>query len=261
MKTLFYATIIVLLGLSFTSCSSTVDFTVHGRPGSIIYSPTNEQLATIGHDGKAKVKVDRNKFYPYLLSKSSNAEEPIPFALNYQGKSYAGHEIAAWTSFGIAVAGSAAALVGVADKGLREDSKLPAIGGLVGLAGALSGWPLETYLQESDTHHGYKYEKQQSTNEDLNLDLSPQSSVNYRNNKGSNRNQQTGNKKDRKQAKKESDKTQQKNNEVFIHTAKQGESIRSIAEMYDVSVKDLIRWNNKKNNKVRAGEKIKIYFK
>ena len=260
MKTLFYATIIVLLGLSFTSCSSTVDFTVHGRPGSIIYSPTNEQLATIDHDGKAKVKVDRKKFYPYLLSKSSNAEEPIPFALNYQGRSTFGHQVGVYTGVTVAAAGALAGAAGLISDGTESKIVLP--GYAVMLAGLGPAAIIGTYLQtNTDVHHSFKYEKQQYTNENLSLDLLPQPNGNYRSNNGRTKNQQDVNKKDRKQTKKENKRTASQDSEVFFHTVKQGESIREIAEMYDVSVKDLIRWNNKKNNKVKAGEKIKIYFK
>lgn len=254
MRKIFYISLITLLGLSSISCSSTVDFTVNGRPGTIIYSPTNQQLATIEHNGKAKVKIDRKKFYPYLLSKSANAEEPIPFALNFKGKSYTGHEIAAYTAYTVSLLGSGVAIAsGISAAKDDSDTKLPAIALGAALAGALTGLPITFYLDNVDANHGFKYEKQQYTNEDLYLDLSP------RTNNNNSKKQDTGNKKDKNKTTIDN-KTQEKANEAFIHTAKQGETLKSIAEMYDVSVKDLIKWNNKKSNTVKAGEKIKIYY-
>lgn len=260
MKNILYTSLLFFIGLSFTSCSSSVDFTVNGRPGTVIYSPTNQQLATIDHNGKAKVKVNRDKFYPYLLSKSSNSEEPIPFALNFKGNSSFLHHVAFYTGAAVGTAGAAVGTVGLCEG--PDDGRDLA---LAGFGTMIVGWIpaafVGTYLEtNADVHHEFKYEKQQYTNEDLYLDLSPKYNRNYQDNPKDRNNQNPSGEKKKKQTRKDTNNTQAKDDEAFIHTAKQGETLKSIAEMYDVSVKDLIKWNKKKKNSVKAGEKIKIYY-
>lgn len=47
----------------------------------------------------------------------------------------------------------------------------------------------------------------------------------------------------------------------YYHQVKQGETLQSIAESYEVTVKELIRWNNLKSNSIKAGQNIKIILK
>ena len=44
------------------------------------------------------------------------------------------------------------------------------------------------------------------------------------------------------------------------HKVRSGENLTTIAEHYNCSIKDLKKWNNKSNDKLRPGEKIKIYI-
>ena len=49
--------------------------------------------------------------------------------------------------------------------------------------------------------------------------------------------------------------------ENFYHQVKQGETLKSIADIYEVTIKDIILWNDLKSNAVKPGQKIKIILK
>ncbi|OEK06366.1 hypothetical protein BFP71_01435 [Roseivirga misakiensis] len=46
--------------------------------------------------------------------------------------------------------------------------------------------------------------------------------------------------------------------EEIIHTVKKGETLWSISKLYEVDLEDLKKWNNKLNNELSLGEKLKI---
>ena len=43
------------------------------------------------------------------------------------------------------------------------------------------------------------------------------------------------------------------------HKIRKGENLGSIARKYRVTVKQIMRWNNMRNTKIRAGKYLKIY--
>ena len=43
------------------------------------------------------------------------------------------------------------------------------------------------------------------------------------------------------------------------HKVKNGETLGSIARKYRVTVKQIMKWNNMRNTKIRAGKYLKIY--
>lgn len=55
------------------------------------------------------------------------------------------------------------------------------------------------------------------------------------------------------------DNTTRKEGNVLSYTVKEGDTIGGIAEMFKVSINDIKRWNNLKNNKVVLGRAIEIY--
>ena len=48
--------------------------------------------------------------------------------------------------------------------------------------------------------------------------------------------------------------------EHFIHTTMPGETLQSIAEIYNVRVADIIRWNKLSGNKLTEGMNLIIKF-
>ena len=46
---------------------------------------------------------------------------------------------------------------------------------------------------------------------------------------------------------------------TIIYSVKSGDYLGKIANMYNCKVKDILIWNDKKNTKIKIGEKLKIY--
>ena len=57
----------------------------------------------------------------------------------------------------------------------------------------------------------------------------------------------------------EKQKSKAKTPEYTTYTVKSGDYLGKIAKKYNVSVKDLKKWNKLKNDKIREGQKLKIY--
>ena len=100
-----------------------------------------------------------------------------------------------------------------------------------------------SYYQNQYNYQSKPSQKQYQQQNQYNNNTTNYETDYYQNNKSSNNNYS------------ESD------DETFIHQVKQGETLKSIAETYDVTIKDLILWNNLKNNAVKPGQKIKINLK
>ncbi|NIW78325.1 MAG: LysM peptidoglycan-binding domain-containing protein [Calditrichae bacterium] len=49
--------------------------------------------------------------------------------------------------------------------------------------------------------------------------------------------------------------------ESTIHTVRYGDTLWDIAKMYNVSIGDIKKWNGKRGNKIRPGDKLKILRK
>ena len=50
----------------------------------------------------------------------------------------------------------------------------------------------------------------------------------------------------------------QNNTGFFLHTVEKGQSLYSIANMYSVSIEDIVRLNPQCNEQIRAGQALKI---
>ena len=79
-KLLFF----LIISMLICSCSCSMKMTVSGNPGTEIYKPNGEKLATISTNGQAKVKLECKSYYGYLISKDSNTGKSIPFALDWK---------------------------------------------------------------------------------------------------------------------------------------------------------------------------------
>lgn len=53
---------------------------------------------------------------------------------------------------------------------------------------------------------------------------------------------------------------QQKTMIMFYHEVKAGESLKSIAEQYNVSISDIIKWNKLSNSNLVRGAKLELYI-
>ena len=98
MRKLFYIKIFLLISLILVSCGAPQRIVVSGNPGTSIYTPYKLELAKIGEDGKVKVVINGNTYYPFLLSKEADSDTYIPFGLDYKKHSYSGCKTAYWFS-------------------------------------------------------------------------------------------------------------------------------------------------------------------
>lgn len=117
------------------SCAPSSKVVIYGTNGTEIYNSEYKMLGTISNSGKAKVKLPKNEYVPFLLSHEANSSLYVPFAVNFKHK---GHK--------------------------TEN--------LVSVLGLFSGFgtiPSLTYIStrsSSQYWNDYKYYKNQSTNQD-----------------------------------------------------------------------------------------------
>ena len=59
---------------------------ITGTPGMEIYETADKKkkMGVIGIDGKAKIKISRNGYYPFLWAYNPNTDSGIPFGLDYK---------------------------------------------------------------------------------------------------------------------------------------------------------------------------------
>ena len=74
MRKLFYIKTFLLISLILVSCGAPQRIIVSGKPGTSIYTPHKLELAKIGEDGKVKMEIDGNIYYPFLLSKEADSD-------------------------------------------------------------------------------------------------------------------------------------------------------------------------------------------
>ena len=84
MKTLIRIIILATCFILSACAAGMKNIQISGTPGTIIKNSSGEVLGTIGSDGNAKVKIYRDKYHAFLLSKSPNSDIYVPFALEYK---------------------------------------------------------------------------------------------------------------------------------------------------------------------------------
>ena len=154
------------------SCSTTEKFTVTGTPGTKIYTPNKQQLATIGDNGHAKVEVTSDAFYGYLLTHDDKKNEWVPFALETKKNKHTGTHFALYTAYPIAVIGLGAEIAGIVGASTGADD-VAAIGcgggaGLLGI-GAVMGMISHGRLDQVSYQYNFGYQSNQKTNDDITL--------------------------------------------------------------------------------------------
>lgn len=132
-KTIVYSIITIMLLCA--SCAPSSKVVIYGTNGTEIYNSEYKMLGTISNSGKAKVKLPKNEYVPFLLSHKANSSLYVPFAVNFKHK---GHKTENLVSF-------------------------------LGLFTGFGTIPSITYMctrSSSQYWNDYKYYKNQSTNQD-----------------------------------------------------------------------------------------------
>ena len=166
--------IILILALLFTSCSTTETISIKGTPGTKILYPNMNPIGTIDNTGNLDVTLTSDAYYAYLLSQSDKLDsEPIPFALDFHKKSRAGKRrlrnfLMTWTSIGTAMA--VGGLIGAACGAGEAGGGVAAAGALLFMAPGIGvGAPLDSKLSQTTWKYQFQYNDNQTTNENLNL--------------------------------------------------------------------------------------------
>lgn len=93
MKNFVKYILICLIVYGISSCYPAKKLTVTGTPGTEIYEKSYfdyDKIATIGNDGKAKIKLTRGSFTPFLLAHDKQTSKITPFGVDYKYKSRGG---------------------------------------------------------------------------------------------------------------------------------------------------------------------------
>lgn len=154
-----------------TSCTTSQKITVSGTPGTEIYSPNEICLGVVQNDGQANISLSSDTYYSYLMSKSPNSSELVPFALDYKHKSYTGAYALRNLSIPVASIGFSAATTGIISGSYSGDSggdKIYTGAGFGGLiVGGLVCLVMSKRCSQVQYKHKYKYLSRQTTNQDV----------------------------------------------------------------------------------------------
>lgn len=174
MKRLFYLlTIFIYLGIG-SSCSTVETITVHGNPGTKIYSPQKSKLATIPQTGKVKVKLPSDAYFGYLYTRDDIHNRWIPFALDVKQNKHTGTKAQSLGGLTLSSIGGLCLVIGtIAElaEGGESSTGLSLIG--VGGGSALVGTglliPAQAKLGQLAYQYNFSYTSKQQVNSDLRL--------------------------------------------------------------------------------------------
>lgn len=162
--------IILLVVVAFiASCTTTQKFSVVGKPGTEIYTPSHTKVGTIDNTGVAQIELESDAYYAFLLSKDNASDRMIPFALDYKEFSYTGSSFTKWFGMILTFAGAGAALISCIMLIVS-----PELGGLmfaasVGFTGAIMPMGMAGSGRQRQLDHVYKFKylPTQTTNQDF----------------------------------------------------------------------------------------------
>lgn len=165
---------LILCVSALASCSTMEKFTVKGTPGTKIYTPQKHELATIGNNGRVKIKVPSDAYYGYLYTHNDSLNLWVPFGLDNKKKNHAGAKAALAAEFTGASIGVGALLVGtivaIASGGEEPLGAIMAgAGGALAGGGAFAGMVTSARMGQLSYQYNFTYRNNLSTNADLSL--------------------------------------------------------------------------------------------
>lgn len=170
MKRLAQILLVLVVALNLSSCHTTEKFVVCGAPGTEIYSPSKERLGVINYDGIAEIKLSSDGCYTFLLSKDNSSPFYIPFALDYENKSYTGTKALCYTGGFVFMGGvllglaTGIAAISGADDAASSLAK-PTIGLLI--SGGAAWGATAGRISQTTRKWNFTYRKTQQVNSDL----------------------------------------------------------------------------------------------
>lgn len=173
MRRILYVIVATIVCATIYSCSTYQKIRIIGEPGTEIYTPDKEKIATIESNGKTVINLSRDTYYAFLMAGSKDSDLRIPFALDYSNRSFIGARMLYVAELGLGFACSGALVIGTIpilcdsedESGFGKD--MYTLGGIGALAGGLSGMVTSSRLQETQRQWQFEYLSRQSTNQDL----------------------------------------------------------------------------------------------
>lgn len=168
MKEYKFLFLILIFSVTLISCSRTQSFIVKGNPGTTIYTPEMDRKWTVQNDGNCKITIER-EYYPYLLSKNSNSELLVPFALDYKKENFIGNRIASGTGMLLFVSGLGTSAIGLGGYILSGGETAFQTIMLTGIGATLAGFPFGLLANMDLGQHSFrfKYLSEHNANDDL----------------------------------------------------------------------------------------------
>lgn len=100
MKQIINFLTVCLLACSISSCSSYQKLTIKGKPGTAIFAPVEDKepkkLGIIEDNGETIIKVNRSRYYPFLLTYNAETGNYHPFGLNYKYDAHTKRQLIFW---------------------------------------------------------------------------------------------------------------------------------------------------------------------
>ena len=84
MRYKFYIASLLVSIIFISSCSKTIKVTVYGSPGTEIRTPEKDYICTIDSSGTGIAEINLDYPYEYLLSKTPDSKQYIPFAMDWK---------------------------------------------------------------------------------------------------------------------------------------------------------------------------------
>lgn len=170
MKTSIRLSVLLLACYMLFSCTTSKTITVAGEPGTEIYSPNMQQLAVIGHNGNANIRISDNDYFAYLMARQAGAKELVPFALDYKHKKHIGTQFLRGAGYTLTLSGLAVMTTGLVCLISGDDdtgTTLAGCGGAITAIGAAMGVPATNRLEQTQYRHQFTYLPYHKTNQDI----------------------------------------------------------------------------------------------
>ncbi|MBO5849048.1 MAG: hypothetical protein J6R17_07575 [Bacteroidales bacterium] len=155
MRYKFYIASLLVSIIFISSCSKTIKVTVYGSPGTEIRTPEKDYICTIDSSGTGIAEINADYPYGYLLSKTPDSKQYIPFAMDWKKAS---------KDLTLLIAGVSVWPVGV---GLLTVGLVDVVPPLVVIGGLTTCGPIYMLTQMSSLscNHGIEYIEQQTNND------------------------------------------------------------------------------------------------
>ena len=155
MRYKFYIASLLVSIIFISSCSKTIKVTVYGSPGTEIRTPEKDYICTIDSSGTGIAEINADYPYGYLLSKTPDSKQYIPFAMDWKNAS---------KDLTLLLAGVSVWPVGV---GLLTVGLVDVVPPLVVIGGLTTCGPIYMLTQMSSLgcNHGIEYIEQQTNND------------------------------------------------------------------------------------------------